>query len=576
MTKKLSVGYLVDDGFQPDAIYDLIEKSKSAEHYSIDYLIVQTFAESKNPLKRAIGFVKQYGFLTSIAAVYEKAILALERRIFVSEPKLKQAFQAYDLDTFDLPKIHIHPLKSTSGLVYQHREQDLEAISKLNVDVILHGGQDGGILRGGILDVCKFGVVSFRHGNNDVKQKHSPGFWEVFNREPSTGFTIEGLRNELGCGEVLMRGSIPTAQVYARNLARIHKKADIFIHRFLEDLGRSWLLPQTLPASPYADNRYSAPSLYVLALYQIKTFIIAARKLFNMASRRHYRFGVAYQYAENWQSSVLSRSNIIANPPHRFLADPFVFRQGNLDVCFVEDYDFRTKKGKISVFRIDGNKYEELGPVLDEPFHMSYPFIFTVDDELYMCPETCEIREIRLYKCTEFPLRWSFHKTLIKDVSAVDTNIFFSKDRWWLLTSTDSSDIGDPHSELHVFYADAFDSDEWKPHAKNPVIFDSERARSGGFFRDGGKLLRVFQKHGFGSLYGESMGIAQIKDLGMDTYGEDTVSRIEPNFAPNIVGTHSFSYCDGLLAVDFVKVERVKPYRVSQIYRRATNRQHDQ
>ena len=244
-------------------------------------------------------------------------------------------------------------------------------------------------------------------------------------------------------------------------------------------------------------------------------------------------------------------------------------------MCFVEDYDFRTNRGKISVFKINGNKYEELGPALDEPFHLSYPFIFTVDNELYMCPETGEIREIRLYKCTEFPLRWSFHKTLIKDVSAVDTNIFFFKDRWWLLTNIDSSEIGELCSELHVFYSDTFDSDAWTPHAKNPVIFDSERARNGGFFRDGEKLLRVFQRQGF-DRYGESMGIAQIKDLGMETYREETVSRIEPRFAPKIIGTHSFSYYNGLLAIDFVKVERVKRFSLSLIYRSARNPQHEE
>ena len=150
-----------------------------------------------------------------------------------------------------------------------------------------------------------------------------------------------------------------------------------------------------------------------------------------------------------------------------------------------------------------------------------------------------------------------FSQTLIKDVSAVDTNIFYFKDRWWLLTNIDSSEIGELCSELHVFYSDAFDSDTWTPHAKNPVIFDSERARNGGFFRDGEKLLRVFQRQGFDQ-YGESMGIAQIKDLRTETYHEETVSRIEPHFVPKIIGTHSFSYYNGLLAVDFVKVERVK------------------
>ena len=557
--RKLSVGYIVDDGYQPSRIYDLIEKSKSAEHYSIDYLIVQTSAEDdKNLLKRTYRLVKSHGFLKTVALACLKIIFAFESRMFVKDPKLKSAFDLYHLDTFHVQKIHVHPLKSTSGWVYRYREEDLETIKSLNVDVLLRGGD--GILRGGILNVCEFGIISLHHGNNDVNRGGPTGFWEVLNQEPSTGLVIQRLLDELDGGDVLMRGSIATTATYAQNLARIYKKSNIFMHRFLENLGKTRILPQILPKSPYAYKLYTMPSLHVIALYQIKTFIIMSRKLSNRLRRKYHRWGVAYQFAEDWQSSVLWKSNTIANPPYRFLADPFVFRRGNLDVCFVEDYDFRTKKGKISVFKISDNTYEELGSALDEPFHLSYPFIFTVDNELYMCPETGDIREIRLYKCAEFPLRWSFHKTLIKDVSAVDTNIFFFKDRWWLLTNIDSSEIGDLGSELHVFYSDTFDSDAWTPHANNPVIFDSERARNGGFFHDGEKLLRVFQRQGF-DLYGESMGIAEIKDLGMETYGEEAVSRIAPRFAPKIIGTHTFSYYNGLLAIDFVKVEQVKASR---------------
>jgi hypothetical protein len=565
--RKLSVGYLVDDGYQPGLIYDVIEKSKSAEYYSIDYLIVQTFAEDKNLLKRVYGLFKKREFLRFVAGFCFKAILALEGRIFVRDAKLKSAFDMHELDTFHVPKIQVRPLKSTSGSVYRYREEDLETIKGLNVDVLLNG--QSGTFRGGILTVCEFGIISFHHGNDDVNKGGPPGFWEVFNQEPSTGFVIQRLPDELDGGDaqvvcdvvinrdVLMRGSIATVSPYARNLAQIYKKSSIFMHRFLEDLGKTRILPQTLPKSPYAHQLNTMPSLYAIALYQIKTFITTTRRHFNSWCGKDQRWGVAYQFAENWQSSMLSKSNIIANPPQRFLADPFVFRHGDLDVCFVEDYDYRTNRGKISVFKISGDKYEELGPALDEPFHLSYPFIFTVDNELYMCPETGQIREIRLYKCTEFPLQWSFHKTLIKDVTAVDTNIFFFEDRWWLLTNIDSSELGECCSELHIFYSEAFDSDTWTPHAKNPVIFDSERARNGGFFRDGEKLLRVFQRQGFDQ-YGESMGIAQITDLGTETYDEETVSTIEPRFAPKILGTHSFSYYNGLLAVDFVKNERVK------------------
>lgn len=555
MTRKLSVGYLVDEGYQPNLIYELIDRSNSAEHYSIDYLIVQAIAQDKDLVTRIKRFVKKRSILTFIAAACLKIISAFESRMLVRDLKLRRAFVLHRLDSLPVEKIHVGPLKSGTGSFYRYREHDLETIKSLNVDVLLDGQSE--VLSGDILDVCEFGVISFQHANSDKNRGGPPGFWEVFNHEPSTGFVIQRLLNELDGRDVQMRGSIPTAPVYALNLARIYQKSIIFMHRFLEHLGQTRVLPQTSPESPSAYNRYAMPSLRVVALYQIKTFVILSQKLFNRLARRDYRWGVAYQFAENWERSVLRRSTNIVNPPHRFLADPFIIRRGDLDVCFVEDYDFRNKRGKISVFRISSNQYEELGTAIDEPFHMSYPFIFSVDDELYMCPETCDIREIRLYKCTEFPLRWSFYKTLIKDVSAVDTNIFFFEDKWWLLTNIDSAEIGDLCSELHVFYSDAFDSDTWTPHAKNPVIFDSERARNGGFFHDADKLFRVYQRQDF-DLYGESMGIAHIKDLGTETYGEEVVSRIEPSFAPKIIGTHTFSFNKGLIAIDFVKIEPIK------------------
>ena len=59
--------------------------------------------------------------------------------MFVRDPKLKSALDMHHLDTFHVPKIHVGPLESTSGLVYQYREEDLETIKSLNVDVLLNG-----------------------------------------------------------------------------------------------------------------------------------------------------------------------------------------------------------------------------------------------------------------------------------------------------------------------------------------------------------------------------------------------------------------------------------------------------
>ena len=58
-----------------------------------------------------------------------------------------------------------------------------------------------------------------------------------------------------------------------------------------------------------------------------------------------------------------------------------------------------------------------------------------------MCPETNEKNEIRLYKCLDFPLNWQFYKTIMKNVSAADTQIFSYDNKWWLFTNIDESQI---------------------------------------------------------------------------------------------------------------------------------------
>ena len=95
------------------------------------------------------------------------------------------------------------------------------------------------------------------------------------------------------------------------------------MHRILEDLGKTRILPQTLAKSLYAYKLYTTPPLHVIALYQIKTLIIVTRKLFSRSSAsdrstisgKYDRWGVAYMFTENWQSPVLSRSNIIRTLP---------------------------------------------------------------------------------------------------------------------------------------------------------------------------------------------------------------------------------------------------------------------
>jgi hypothetical protein len=156
---------------------------------------------------------------------------------------------------------------------------------------------------------------------------------------------------------------------------------------------------------------------------------------------------------------------------------------------------------------------------LSEDFHLSFPYVFRHDGVLYMCPETSAIREIRLYRCIDFPLRWVHCATLMQDVSAADTVMFEKDGRWWMLTNIDSSGLGDHSSELHVFCADSPLSSEWRPCASAPVIDSPLCARNGGLIADESGIFRVAQKQGF-NVYGEAASVRRVVHLAEDGYVE--------------------------------------------------------
>ena len=145
----------------------------------------------------------------------------------------------------------------------------------------------------------------------------------------------------------------------------------------------------------------------------------------------------------------------------------------------------------------------------------------------------------------------------MSDIASTDSTLFEHNGKWWMFTNVDSAGVEDHDSELHIFHADAPDSTDWTPHAQNPVIFDSLFARMGGFLSDDvGHKYRVYQKQGF-AVYGEAMGIAKIEQLDENEYRESIFVEIEPTFYKGLRGTHTYSYDDGLLAIDHLRWSRL-------------------
>ena len=213
----------------------------------------------------------------------------------------------------------------------------------------------------------------------------------------------------------------------------------------------------------------------------------------------------------------------------RFWADPFVISRDGKFFVFVEEFIYSKNKGHISVLELDdGGHLLRSDKIIEKPYHMSYPFIFEMDNVFYMIPETGGNRSIDLYRCTEFPGKWEFLKSIMKNINAVDTTLFNHSGKWWLFTVIDKIDSELAVSpELYLFYSDDFLSDTWTSHPMNPVITDVRTARPAGkIFIQDGKIYRPSQD--CSGSYGNSFDINQILTLTETEYEEKNVKKVKP------------------------------------------------
>ena len=549
--RKKRVGIIIDTTLQTKQIWDLIRLSKLSNNYEISTILINNNSlKNKNLFIKTIDYIKRRGFKKFFSFLLFQSLRKIESTIIKKSGRFPDLFNKFNLDKLNFHSLILNPIISKSGLIYRYPIEDIENIKKLNLDLLIRAGS--GILRGDILNACPNGIISFHHGDNKVNRGGPPGFWEVYERQPRTGFIIQRLTNELDGGDVLFRGFILTSWFYSLNLARLYESSTPFLHKVIDDI--TSVNPKLVihKKVPYSNRLYTDPSIWQSLNYLKKTIPFILLRLKSRLLNMNFRWGVAYQFSKNWNDVALWRSHKIPNPKNRFLADPFVIKRGNFHYCFVEDFDYRTDLGSIAAYKISPSGHESLGVVLKEDFHLSYPFIFEYNNNIFMCPETLGKKEIRLYKCQEFPLKWKFYKTLMSGVSAVDTNIFEYNKKWWMFTNMDN-----PHSQLHIFYSDNPLSEIWHPHELNPVIFDPLRARNGGQIIFNNQIYRVFQKHGFG-IYGKSCGVAKIISLSSTEYKEEICSTIEPRFFENIKGVHTFNFSSNLIVLDYLDYSNIK------------------
>jgi hypothetical protein len=549
--KKIKVGIIIDDGPVPYNIWKLIELSLEQKEYEVSKIFVQKNEIEKNKVKKIINLIKSRGIRKLFRQALFKLVKSFETFLIkiAGFNNVSDVFDTKDINQLNIISEKIYPKISKSGYVYTYNQSECKKIRKSELDILIRGGS--GILKGEILQICSNGIISFHHADNDVNRGGPPGFWEVYLQNDYTGFIIQRLSEELDGGEILFRGKIQTSFFYILNWARVYKKSIIFLNNLLMNLSNSNQIKQ-VPQKQYDYPLYTVPTIKIQLHYIFKILSTLFSRGINKIFFIRNRWGIAFQFSDRWDNIVLRKSKKIKNPKNRFFADPFIIKYNNKNFIFVEDFYYKKNKGVISAIEIiSKNKYKILGTVLEEDFHLSYPFIFKINDEIYMCPESHQSNDIRIYKCDEFPLKWNLHKIIMKNVVAADSNIFYFNNKWWLMTNICSSNISDRGSELHIYSSDSFDSSNWKKHPMNTVIFDSRSARNGGrIISKNGKVYRVFQKQEFDN-YGARFGISEIIELNLLSYKEKILFESSPNYFPKIRGTHTFSFEEDIAVHDF-------------------------
>ena len=213
--------------------------------------------------------------------------------------------------------------------------------------------------------------------------------------------------------------------------------------------------------------------------------------------------------------------------PHRFAADPFAVTWQGRTVVFFEELDHRLGKGVISA--IEFNEHGPVGEiftVLEEPWHLSYPFLFEDGGELWMIPECSATREVILYRCERFPDRWERHATLLSGVELSDATIVRHEGRYYLFGVTREGS-GGYSDTLSIYHADSL-MGPWLPHAQNPVLLDRANARPAGHFvvRDG-RLWRPVQDCSRG--YGAAVALAEIIELSPTRFEQIRRHHVTPS-----------------------------------------------
>ncbi len=418
------------------------------------------------------------------------------------------------------------------------RPSDIERVRRLDLDFILAFEPD--LVPEELLTVARYGFWLYHHGDEQAGFRAADCVREIHNQEKTITVSLLRLGEQPGHAVILCKGVFKALSFSARSsCARVLSNCSGWPARLCTEirLGNTGRFDQAA-AIPISTARDPAPrpvDRMVLRFRAAIAFFVALLKEFQ---QEKWAIGVVDAPIHRFLAPgfVPNIRWLPEAPADRFQADPFALAYGNQLVIMFEEYVYRSQTGLISVLEYnDKDEYVVRQNVIQQPVHLSYPYLIEEDGEIYCIPETHQARMISLFRADRFPDEWTKVCVLVEDFPGVDSTVFRHEGYWWLLcTSRDDQ----PNTNLYGFFAESL-TGPWTPHPLNPLKSDVRSSRPGGTpFVHENQLYRPAQD--CSEVYGGAVTINRVTRLTPRAFEEETVGRVAPDpHGPYAAGLHT-------------------------------------
>ena len=213
---------------------------------------------------------------------------------------------------------------------------------------------------------------------------------------------------------------------------------------------------------------------------------------FNKVFKKNNNFGIIISHNNQYDVSGVQHysqvlrldiDNLLRPRPLLTQADPFLFVNGHSLYLFFES-ERSGEKGVIRMMKTD-NLHDWTVPVtvLQESFHLSFPFVFEYCGDIYMIPESQGVDSIRLYKGNNDLTKFTFKRNLMTkqrtdDVkfNFCDSHILIKDGIIYLFTSVSYNWT----YHLELYYTDDILHHDFVKHPASPIYVGNDFGRSGG------------------------------------------------------------------------------------------------